>query len=360
MTPRCTCLLAAFLLLCGAALGSAAQTIELTVIGGTVLDEQGEPLSGALLRIHSLDFDHQVETETDKDGRFYYAGFRPGRCRLVLLRESRVLWSAVVTLVAGQGELRLTVNLKELRQAAERLQQLDPQLESRRAALLVQREQEERLNEYYSRGARLLDQGDAEGAIAALRAALELEPNRASTHDMLGAAYAAAGRDAEALDAYHRALELEPREAAHHNNLATVLVRRGQLDDALSHLEKAAQFDPDGAATYRFNKGAALLNAGRAQEAVAAFRQAIGHDPGFASAHYFLGAALLRSSPRHPTPDGTERLEPRPGTIEAFKRYLELAPDGPYAPAARDTLKQLGVTPPEPPPPAAAPVEAEA
>jgi hypothetical protein len=39
-------------------------------------------------------------------------------------------------------------------------------------------------------------------------------------------------------------------------------------------------------------------------------------------------------------PDG--KITPVPGTIEAFEKYLELAPTGPYAQPAKDMLTTLG------------------
>ena len=341
---RC-CLLLAALAACLAALPVAGQGPEVGAFAGTVRDEKGQPLAGATIVFRGVELNIHREIQTDKHGSFYYGGFQPGRYHITVRREQQVLWSFPVTLPPLQEVLRLDLDLKKLGEAAERLSSLDPELERQQQAELQRRQQQDRLQGHFSRGVRHLEQGRSEQAIEEFKAALELEPDRGATYALLAAATAAADRRDEAIDYYRRALALEPGEAAHHNNLGTLLARRGRLEEALSHFEKAAQLDPDRAATYRFNIGAALLNAGRPGDAIPALRQALRSDPTLAVGHYFLGLALVRTSPRSAAESGSEHIEPRPGTIEAFQRYLQLEPDGEYAEPARGYLKQLGVLP---------------
>jgi hypothetical protein len=54
--------------------------------------------------------------------------------------------------------------------------------------------------------------------------------------------------------------------------------------------------------------------------------------------------ALFRTSPRQPTEEAPERVAGRPGTVQAFQRYLQLDPEGEYGRTARDYLEQLGVS----------------
>lgn len=330
-----------------AALSLVGQHTELGAFAGTVRDEQGQPLAGATVIFRGLDINLRREIQTERNGRFYYTGFLPGRYQIAVLQGGRVLWSMPVTLPQFQPVVELDINLQKLREAAERVQRLDSELERQREADRQRREREDELQGHFSRGARHLSQGHPEAAVEEYQAALAMDPNRSVTYALLGAAYAAANRREQAIDSYRRALELDPTEAAHHNNLGALLVGSGQLEEALSHFEEAAQLDPERAATYQFNRGAALFNAGRLADALPAFRQAARSDPNLAPAHYFLGLVLFRTSPRRPSERGPERIELRPGTIEAFQRYLQLAPDGEYAESARDYLNQLGAGPPE-------------
>lgn len=329
---------------CLAAQPLIGQVRERGAFTGTVRDERGQPLARATVIFRSLDLNLRRESRTDKHGRFYHGGFRPGRYHIAVLREGQIVWALPVTLPAFQEVLRLDIDLQKLRQAAEP-QHLDPELEFQQKAERQRQERAERLQRHYNRGVRHLREDHPPQAIEEFEAALELEPDRAVTYAMLGAAYAAAERRTQAIDSYRRALALQPGEAAHHNNLATLLARAGRLEEALSHFHNALRLDPERAGTYQFNIGAVLLNAGQPAEAIPPLRQATRKDPTLGVAHYFLGLALYRTSPRRPTKPAGVRLKPRKGTIEAFRRYLQLEPDGEYAEHARDYLKELGAAP---------------
>ncbi len=325
------------LLASGLFFSTPAPAQETGAFSGVVLDEEGAPLAGITVVFRRLELNLERRTETDSQGRFYYGGFQPGRYRVYVQREERVLWSTYAVLPPS-GELQFAVDLKKMREEAERLGRLDPALEQRREAERLRQARDEELERHYVLGARYLSDGQPAEAVREYQTLIEQQPSQATPHALLGAAYAAAGRLPEAAASYRRALELEPREAAHHNNLGLVLVRSGQLDDGLHYIERAAQLDPERAATYEFNVGAALLNAGRPQDALPPLRRAVREDPTFAVGHYFLGLALLRTSPRR----AQNQIDPRVGTAEAFQRYLQLAPDGPYAAEARAHLQQLG------------------
>jgi Tfp pilus assembly protein PilF len=214
---------------------------------------------------------------------------------------------------------------------------------------------EERITNHHLLGVRYLNEKKPEQAAAEFEAAAELAPTRGLFHALLGAAQEAAGHRDAAIRSFRRALELEPEEASHHNNLGVLLAREGKLEEAAPHFDQAARLDPGRAATFRYNRGAALLNAGRAAEAVGPLRQATKDDRTMAVAHFYLGVALFRTSPRVSTAGGGERIEPRGGTVKAFQRYLQLEPNGSYAEAAREFLRRLGSAPPSPPSPARKP-----
>jgi tetratricopeptide (TPR) repeat protein len=324
-----------------AALSLLAQGGGSAAIAGQIKDEQGVPMAGVTVVIRRAEADFRRETQTDEEGRFSYSGFSPGRYHLLVLREGEIRWWFPITLPPHQERLQVDIDLKKLREAAEERMTLSPELEQRREADRERAEREANLRSHYNRAARYLEEGEPENAIEELKAALAMEPERGSTYGMLGRAYAEAGQKEAAYEAYRRALELEPGEAAHYNNLGTLLAKDGRVEEALEDFSKAARLDPDRAATYQFNRGAALLNGSQSQEAVPLLRRASEADPTLAVAHFFLGLALFQSRPRSEGKPGEPVTAP-PGAIEAFQRYLQLEPDGPYAEAARKYLEQLG------------------
>ena len=99
----------------------------------------------------------------------------------------------------------------------------------------------------------------------------------------------------------------------------------------------SAAADPTNAAGAYFNIGAVYTNAGRPDDANAAFDKCLAADPNRAEAYYQKGVNLLGKA----TLQGNKTI-PAPGTVEALQKYLELAPTGPNAQSAKDLLTSLG------------------
>ncbi|HUO61187.1 MAG TPA: tetratricopeptide repeat protein, partial [Candidatus Acidoferrales bacterium] len=104
---------------------------------------------------------------------------------------------------------------------------------------------------------------------------------------------------------------------------------------------KAAQLDPSKAGMYYFNLGAVLTNRGMVDQANEAFDKAIAADPTKADAYYQKGVNLLGKATVDPK---TGKMTAPEGTSECLNKYLELAPNGPNAQAAKDLLASLGAT----------------
>ena len=89
-----------------------------------------------------------------------------------------------------------------------------------------------------------------------------------------------------------------------------------------------------------FNLCAAAYNAGKMDEAVRDCEKAIAIDPTRADAWFIKASALYGQG----TLDKANHYVLPPGTLEALRRYLTLAPDGPHAAdvkAMLDTASQL-------------------
>ena len=69
-----------------------------------------------------------------------------------------------------------------------------------------------------------------------------------------------------------------------------------------------------------------LTNAGKVDDALAAFDKVIAADPNRADAYYWKGVNMIGKA----TLQGDKMVAP-PGTAEAFQKYLELQPTGTYA-----------------------------
>lgn len=314
-----------------------------TTLAGSILDETGQPLAGATLVLHSRELGVRQETTTDEQGGFSFANLGSGRYVLLVLRAGEILWSFPLALPAAQDVLHVNIDVQKLREQAESVRRLDPELERRQKADRVEREHQEKVRSQFNHGVRALNENNPGDAVQEFQALLAQEGESGTLCDLLGAAYAAAGEDQQAEKFYRRALELEPAGAAHHNNLGRLLVAMGRVEEGLAEFRQAAALDSDQAATYDFNQGAALLNANRPAEAVAPLELAVRTDPTLAVGHFFLALALYRSE----TPSSSEKetAAAHARMIDGFQRYLQLVPDGEFTGAARGYLEKLGAPP---------------
>ena len=92
-----------------------------------------------------------------------------------------------------------------------------------------------------------------------------------------------------------RALAVTENNATAHVLLANALVDESQFDAAIAHLEEATRIDPLSPQAWH-NLGFAYAQAGRIDDAIAAYRQAIVRRPDFAENYFNLGLLLRQQN----------------------------------------------------------------
>jgi tetratricopeptide (TPR) repeat protein len=107
-------------------------------------------------------------------------------------------------------------------------------------ALAVSEEAVERNNV----GARLLEQSNADAAIAEFQRALSLDPEYFPARLNLAYAYERVDRTEEAMEAYREAINLQPRNFYAHNNLGVLCDKRGLYDAAIREFETVLAIEP--------------------------------------------------------------------------------------------------------------------
>lgn len=90
----------------------------------------------------------------------------------------------------------------------------------------------------------LLGSGDVQGAIAALEAGTQANPDSPSAWNNLGNLYSGEQRNDEALYAFQRAIQADPERIEPHYNLAGLLVDLGRNEEAVEEFDRALQIDP--------------------------------------------------------------------------------------------------------------------
>jgi tetratricopeptide (TPR) repeat protein len=203
------------------------------------------------------------------------------------------------------------------------------------------------LNDAFNAGVAAADAKDFDTAITELVKASEMDPKQIAVWSRLADAYVNSaskktGPDfdaamAKGMEAYQKAIELNPNDAGLHNNYALALSKAKKFPEMQAELEKAAQIDPTKAGQYYYNLGATLVNAGQGEASGAAFKKAIEIDPNHADSYYQYGVFLVGKA----TISADGKVTPVPGTVDAFQKYLQLAPTGQFAESAKSMLASM-------------------
>jgi TolB-like protein/DNA-binding SARP family transcriptional activator/Tfp pilus assembly protein PilF len=130
-------------------------------------------------------------------------------------------------------------------------------------------------------------------AEALLRRALDLEPNRAATHFVLGMLRRHQGRMPEAVEAYQTAIALDRNYARAQLYLGATLAFMGRAEEAIPLVHHAMRLNPQdpNIAEHFFTLGTAEALLGRSDEAIASLQRANAANPRLWYAHLNLAAA---------------------------------------------------------------------
>jgi tetratricopeptide (TPR) repeat protein len=185
---------------------------------------------------------------------------------------------------------------------------------------------EDQLTAHLDRGWDLAQKGDAAGAIACAKRALEIDPQSPEVHNLMGFGAALKGDAEEALEHYRQAIALDETYFEAMLNAAEVLIAPladydgavAQIEEALDYAEtdeemtdcillkvdacmakgdyeeakRAMKMLPEGpfdAPTYLFLIGRAWYELGQLDKAAPLIEQAAKADPASADAQYYLG-----------------------------------------------------------------------
>jgi tetratricopeptide (TPR) repeat protein len=338
-------------------------------VKGVCKDVEGKPIAGAEVEWLNQENGRKYELKTNNKGEYFSLGISPGKYKVTLSKDGKEIFhynGFTVTL----EEATLDFDMKKEQQAAAQGAGLTPE------QLKAQQEQQAKvakenmtiksLNEKLAAAKQAAEAGDFNTAKNTMTEATQIDPNRDLLWAKLGDyTVSAASKEADAeakkkdysdaVGDYQKAVDLrqktfdtEPAKktpdatkvlAQYYNNLGQAQSKGGQIDDAAKSYTTAAQLDPAGAAQYYFNLGAVMTNAGKVDEGIAAFDKAIAADPNRADAYYWKGVNLIGKA----TLKGDKMFAPE-GTAEAFNKYLELQPNGPFAEPAKQMLASIGAS----------------
>jgi len=365
MTMRNVALVAA-----GMVFSALTSLAQITTVEGVVKGTDGKPLQGAEIQITRTDIKGNYKCKTDKKGHYIYMGLPMGTYTIAVnvggkeadkvngVRTSPGdskpidfdLSKTQMSNSSKQAEMQKAVESGQISKELER--GLTPE---QKAAMEKQikdssekMKKRNELNDAFNTGMTAMQNKQYDQAVPAFAKAAEVDPTQQAVWAQLGEAYVKLAETktgpefdaniAKSLEAYNKAIELKPDDPASHNNYALALAKAKKFPEMQAELKKAADLDPANGGKYFYNLGAILVNTGQNDAAGEAFKKAIELTPTYADAYYQYGVTLVGKA--QIGSDG--KINPVPGTVDAFNKYLELQPNAPYAQSAKDMLTTLG------------------
>ncbi|HXY00127.1 MAG TPA: tetratricopeptide repeat protein [Candidatus Limnocylindrales bacterium] len=332
-------------------------------IMGMVKDFDGKPMADQPVKIKS-DQGSVQETKTDANGKFAFVNLRSGKYTVSVHPSMIAAPYEIVTEVRSGNETPpLNLNFKEIleKQNPDALAKMKQQQEAQQKfkgmkvhfdAGMALLEQERTAKADVSKAP--TDQRDAakakvtdlsNQAIAefqeAQKAAPEKDPNVHLFWARMGEAYDIAGRNDEAINAYQQAVTAKPDNAGYYNNLGNALARGGKIDEAKTAYTKSAELDPPNAGMAWRNFGISLYQVDKKLDAIEPLQKATQLDPKNAQGWYLLATCLVSDPAIFKQVGDKLEVTPRPGTIEAYQKAIELDPNGTWGAQAKAGLDQL-------------------
>jgi tetratricopeptide (TPR) repeat protein len=125
------------------------------------------------------------------------------------------------------------------------------------------------------------------------------------------------------------------------DSLGESLARSGKLPEAQAAYDAAAKANPASAGVYYQNEAIVFSQIGQGDLTIAAADKAIAADPNRAIPYYLKGQSLIAKATVDPK---TNKIIAPPGCVEAYQKYLEVAPTGQFAAEVKCLLTEMGAT----------------
>jgi tetratricopeptide (TPR) repeat protein len=165
----------------------------------------------------------------------------------------------------------------------------------------------------------------------------------------LGIAQAGLKKNDEAETSLKKALDLDASskkpspdlQGNVENTLGELYANQNKMPEASAAYDAAVKANPSMAGMYYTNQAIIYTRVNQSDAAAAAADKAIAADPTSPKAYYLKGQALLGKAT---IDEKTGKILPPPGCVEAYQKYLELAPTGPFAPDVKEVLAEVSST----------------
>lgn len=342
-------------------------------LNGEIMDKDGKPWEGLTVEIKNPDTGQTMTVKTDKNGKFVQLGLRSGIYTITLLSpKDNIAFPSKFQIADGQeNEFKLNYKdelaknaaahpdaAKANEEAENKFKMMKTHFDAGIAAINDSNEIGKQLKTAPADQKSQLQQkklADCETAATEFQQAEQgVGPKEINNHALvwgnLGQAEECAGHFEDAEKAFQNAVDLKP-QPNFYTGLSTNVAKasiatkdpktiEAKAADATAGCEKAAAADPvEGERCWK-NLGIVYYSASMMKQAVPPLQKATAADPKDADAWFLLGNALTGTIDSKQEGDKIIYIVP-PGTVDAYKKYLELAPNGPHAAEAQANIQGL-------------------
>src|SRR6202021_2165922 len=280
-------------------------------VKGVCKDAQGSPIVDGIVVWQNSDNGQKYTLKTNKKGEYFSLGLTPGTYLVTLYKNADDMKAGkemdhVKGFTVTLDENTLDLDVKKEMESAAKGQGLSPeqlkQMQEQQAKAAKETNTVKSLNEKLNAAKTAADAGDFDTAIASLNEATQVDGTRDLLWFMLGDYYRLSApkqtdpaekqkRYASAIEDYQKAIDLKKAAtndkdpnagknlAAYYNNLAEAFAKANKGDEAVKTYQLAAAAAPTHPGQYHFNTGAVLTNAGKVDDALAAFDKGIAAEP---------------------------------------------------------------------------------
>jgi tetratricopeptide (TPR) repeat protein len=345
--------------LCAALLVPVArvQAQETAKIHGHVQDPAGTPMKGGTV---SLSNDggktSKYSFKTDDNGDYKGDGIAPGTYTVIYRNPDtpadKVVDEYPDVKIAAGADITQDFDMSRpeyISKLTPEQRKLMEEVKAKNAAVLKENSQIKNLNADLLKARDDNKNKNYADADAIMTRDTQAKPDAAVLWVELGIAQKGEKKYADAATSLQKAIDLDKAskkpnpdlQAVAGDNLGEALALGGKIPEAQAAYEAAAQIDPKNAGTRYGNEAIIMDRVGNLDATVAAADKAIAADPNKPTPYYLKGKALINKASVDPK---TNKIIAPPGCAEAYQKYLELAPDGPFAADAKSVLAEMGTT----------------
>lgn len=301
------------------ALSLAQEHLGRARINGTVVDESGAPVEGALVVAQFMKAETKLEAQSDKKGRFSIAGLGSGMWRITASKSGYTPSSVEMEISQISSNPPVAFTLKKM-------------------AGLAALSADQDLPKMFDQGNLLINQGNYDDALKIFEGILTKYPDLYQVHLNLGTCYFKKEEmekaEAEFKHVLDKALEKHgdyKKDASAtmraFAGLGEIALRRGDLDTAQKYLSQALEISPQDE-TAAYNVGEVFFSHQKADEAIRYFELAAQIKPTWSRPYLKLGYVYLNKG------DLTKSLE-------SFSKFLQMDPDSPEAPQVKNIIATI-------------------